>query len=56
MVPWNNLDAYAFPPFALIRRVINTVDIPRGQDDFGHALLAAEGMVPGPSVPPRRLP
>ena len=23
MVPWSNLDSYAFPPFALIRRVLN---------------------------------
>ena len=31
-----------------------SVDIPRTKDDFGSALLAAKGMVSGPSVPVNR--
>ena len=44
--PWDDLDLYAFPPFALVGRVIARVQqSSRGRDDSGRTSLAREGVV-----------
>ena len=44
--PWDDLDLYAFPPFALVGRVIARVQqSSRGRNDSGRTSLAREGVV-----------
>ena len=47
--PWDNLQAYAFPPIAIIRRVLVKLRSSRNCDLTHRSILASEGMVPGPS-------
>ena len=45
-LPWDDLDLYAFPPFALVGRVIARVQLVVAcRDDSGRASLAREGVV-----------
>ena len=47
---WDNLQAYAFPPIAIIRRVLVKLRSSRELRVNSHSsVLASEGMVPGPS-------
>ena len=43
--PWDDLDLYAFPPFALVGRVIARVQVIASCDDSGRTSLAREGVV-----------
>ena len=43
--PWDDLDLYAFPPFALVGRVIARVQVIACRDDSGRTSLAREGVV-----------
>ena len=45
--PWSSLDAYAFPPFTLVRQVLNKVRASSNlQFDSDRSFLASEGVVP----------
>ena len=43
--PWDDLDLYEFPPFALVGRVIARVQVVACRDDSGRTSLAREGVV-----------
>ena len=47
--PWDNLQAYAFPPIVIIRRVLVKQVFEELRVDSHRSVLALEGLVPGPS-------
>ena len=47
--PWDDLQAYAFPPIAIIRRVLLKLRSSKNCELTHRSVLASEGMVPGPS-------
>ena len=47
--PWEDLQAYAFPPIAIIRRVLLKLRSSKNCELTHRSVLASEGMVPGPS-------
>ena len=46
---WDDLSAYEFPPFALIREVIRKLHLSECLSNTDCSLVASEGVVPGPS-------
>ena len=48
--PWDDLQAYAFPPIAIIRRVLLKTEVfEELRVDSHRSVLASEGLIPGPS-------